>query len=49
MFLSGKQINGFYVIVESIRKKGNELGFKDMYFENGNLFNHKDFKRFKKT
>lgn len=49
VLVSGKQINGFYVVVESIRKKHNELGFKTMYFENGDLFNHKDFKKFKKT
>ena len=49
VLLSAKQINGFYVVIESIRKKYNELGFKTMYFEKGNLFNHKDFKKFKKT
>ena len=47
--LSAKQINGYYVVIESIRRKVNELGFKDMYFENGDLLNHKDFKKFKKT
>lgn len=48
VIISGKQINGYYVVVESVRRKVNELGFKDMYFENGNLLNHKDFKKFKK-
>lgn len=37
VIVSGKQINGHYVIVESIRKKQNELGFKTMYFERGDL------------
>lgn len=48
VIISGKQINGYYVVLESVRRKVNELGFKDMYFENGNLLNHKDFKKFKK-
>lgn len=42
--VSGKQINGYYVIVESIRKKHNELGFKTMYFEKGNLKDNEMFK-----
>lgn len=37
VIVSGKQINGHYVIVESIRRKQNELGFKSMYFERGSL------------
>lgn len=37
VIVSGKQINGHYVIVESIHKKQNELSFKTMYFERGDL------------
>ncbi|WP_368491993.1 hypothetical protein [Campylobacter showae] len=39
-----KQINGYYVIVEEIKKKRNELAFKSMYFENGRLENNEFFK-----
>ncbi|BEG57497.1 hypothetical protein NHP21005_11850 [Helicobacter sp. NHP21005] len=35
--ISGKQINGHYVVVEQIRKGQNELAFKTMYFERGDL------------
>ena len=42
--ISGKQINGYYAVVEQIRKGRNELSFKTMYFENGKLENHKEFK-----
>ena len=44
VIISAKQINGYYVVVESIRKKGNELAFKTMYFQNGNLKNNPAFK-----
>ena len=42
--ISGKQINGYHLVVESIRKKGNELAFKTMYFEKGDLKNNENFK-----
>ena len=42
--VSGRQINGYYVIVEEIKKKRNELAFKSMYFENGRLENNEFFK-----
>lgn len=42
--VSGKQINGYYVIVEEIKKKRNELAFKSMYFENGRLENNEFFR-----
>ncbi len=42
--LSFKQINGYAVVVESIRKKGNELAFKSMYFENGSYKNSNAYK-----
>ncbi|MGX2973427.1 PBECR3 domain-containing polyvalent protein, partial [Helicobacter sp. T3_23-1059] len=48
VFLSGKQINGYYVIIESIRKGANDLAFKTMYFEKGDILKHKSFKQFKK-
>lgn len=44
VIISAKQINGHYAVVESIRKKGNELAFKTMYFQNGNLKNNPAFK-----
>lgn len=44
VIVSGKQINGHYVIVESIRKKHNELGLKTMYFSNGKLEDNPIFK-----
>ena len=37
VLISGKQINGYCVVVESISTKQNELKLKTMYFENGNL------------
>ncbi|WP_199764542.1 putative barnase/colicin E5 family endoribonuclease [Helicobacter bizzozeronii] len=37
VIISGKQINGYYVVVEQIRKGQNELAFKTMYFERGDL------------
>ncbi|MGX3046015.1 PBECR3 domain-containing polyvalent protein [Helicobacter sp. T3_23-1056] len=48
VLLSGKQINGYYVIIESVRKGANELAFKTMYFEKGDILKHKNFKQFKK-
>ena len=44
ILLSGKQINGYYVIVEEIRQKVNELSFKTMYFEKGDLNKSNAFK-----
>ena len=44
VILSFKQINGHAIIVESIRKKGNELAFKSMYFEKGSYKNSKAYK-----
>ncbi len=41
--VSGKQINGYYVIVEEIKKKRNELAFKTMFFEKGDIKNYKGF------
>ena len=42
--VNGKQINGYYVVVEEIKKKKNELAFKTMYFEKGRLKNNEFFK-----
>lgn len=44
VIVSFKQINGHAVVVESIRKKGNELAFKSMYFENGSYKNSNAYK-----
>ena len=45
VLISGKQLSEhYYVVVESIRKKANELAFKTMYFEKGNLKNSEAFK-----
>ena len=41
--VSGRQINGYYVIVEEIKKKRNELAFKTMFFEKGDIKNYKGF------
>ncbi|MBX7491226.1 hypothetical protein [Helicobacter turcicus] len=43
VLISGKQINGYYVIVETISKKNNELSLKTMYKEIGKLENSKAF------
>lgn len=43
VLVSGKQINGYYVIVEQVRLKNNELGLKTMFFEKGSLKNYKGF------
>ncbi|WP_267891205.1 PBECR3 domain-containing polyvalent protein, partial [Helicobacter bizzozeronii] len=43
VIISGKQIDGHYVIVEQIRKGQNELAFKTMYFERGDLRNNPIF------
>ncbi|MDY2584288.1 hypothetical protein [Helicobacter sp.] len=44
VLISGKQVNGYYVVVESISTKQNELKFKTMYKENGDLNNNEAFK-----
>lgn len=44
VIVSFKQINGHAAVVESIRKKGNELAFKSMYFENGGYKNSNAYK-----
>ena len=44
VILHFKQVNGHAVVVESIRKKGNELAFKSMYFENGSYKNSNAYK-----
>lgn len=46
VIVSGKQINGYYIIVEQIKKGQNELGLKTMYFEGGKLENNEIFKDF---
>lgn len=43
VLVSGKQINGHYVIIESIRTGVNELGPKTMYFEKGVLKDNASF------
>ncbi|WP_459177947.1 PBECR3 domain-containing polyvalent protein, partial [Helicobacter bizzozeronii] len=43
VIISGKQIDGHYVVVEQIRKGQNELAFKTMYFERGDLRNNPAF------
>lgn len=37
VLISGKQVNGYYVVVETISAKDNELKFKTMYKEKGDL------------
>ena len=45
VLIIGKQLSEhYYVVVESIRKKANELAFKTMYFEKGSLKNSEAFK-----
>ncbi|MCR2114330.1 PBECR2 nuclease fold domain-containing protein, partial [Campylobacter upsaliensis] len=44
ILVSGKQINGYHIIVESISTKDNELKLKTMYKENGSLENSNIFK-----
>ncbi len=44
LLISGKQVNGYYVIVESINTKHNELKLKTLYKENGKLKNAGAFK-----
>ncbi|WP_370521952.1 ADP-ribosyltransferase-containing protein [Helicobacter winghamensis] len=44
MLVSGKQVNGYYIIVESISTKKNELKLKTMYKENGRLEDSAIFK-----
>lgn len=43
--VSGKQINGYSVIVETVSKGQNELAFKSMYFEKGSVHNSNAFNR----
>ena len=45
LLISGKQVNGYYIIVESISTKHNELKLKTLYKENGNLQNAEAFKK----
>ncbi|MCR2101554.1 hypothetical protein CUPS4258_09475, partial [Campylobacter upsaliensis] len=42
--LSGKQINGYYIVISSVRLKNGELKLKTMYKENGKLENNEAFK-----
>ncbi|MCR2103433.1 hypothetical protein CUPS4256_09320, partial [Campylobacter upsaliensis] len=42
--LSGKQINGYYIVISSVRLKNGELKLKTMYKENGSLENNEVFK-----
>lgn len=44
VLISGKQVNGHYIVVESISTKDNELKFKTMYKEKGELENAEAFK-----
>jgi len=43
VLISGKQINGHYVIVEEAQTKNNNLAFKTMYFKKGDISNNKIF------
>lgn len=43
ILISGKQVNGYYVVVETISTKNNELKLKTMYKENGDLRNNPIF------
>lgn len=43
VLISGKQINGHYIVVESISTKNNELNLKSLYKEKGDLANSKAF------
>ncbi|WP_275897323.1 PBECR2 nuclease fold domain-containing protein, partial [Helicobacter suis] len=42
--VAGKQINGYFIVVETISRKQNELKLKTMYKENGKLENSPIFK-----
>ena len=44
VLISGKQVNGHCIVVESISTKDNELKFKTMYKEKGQLENTEAFK-----
>ena len=44
VLVSGKQINGYYVVVENVSNKTGELKFKTMYKVNGKLENNEYFK-----
>ena len=43
--VSGKQINGYHIIVETISKRNNELMLKTMYKENGRLMDNRAIKK----
>ena len=43
VLISGKQINGHYVVVEEAQTKNNNLAFKTMYFRKGNVNDNKVF------
>lgn len=45
VLVSGKQINGYYVVVEQIQTKNNNLAFKTMYFEKGDINKNSAFKK----
>ena len=42
--VSYKQINGHFVVVEQIKKKNNEIGFKTMFKESGDYKNSQSYK-----
>lgn len=44
VLISGKQVNGYYIVVETISTKQNELKLKTIYKENGKLENAQAFK-----
>lgn len=44
VLISGKQINGYTIIVETISTKHNELKLKTLYKENGELENNPIFR-----
>ncbi|EKG8178644.1 DUF3519 domain-containing protein [Campylobacter upsaliensis] len=44
VIVSYRQINGYAVVVEQIRKKNNELSFKTMFKQNGDYKNSKSYK-----
>ena len=46
VLVSYKQVNGHFVVVEQIKKKNNELGFKTLFKESGN---YKDSASYKDT
>ncbi|STO96242.1 PBECR2 nuclease fold domain-containing protein [Helicobacter canis] len=42
--VSYKQVNGHFVVVEQIKKKNNEIGFKTMFKESGDYKNSQSYK-----